>query len=364
VKLEETIKNLTEIINSKKRLAEVVKGELNDVKRRHKDLRRTVIKNNEDDITVASSDDEKPIVNYVLGYSGKGLVRKVKLMSYSRSKIDAPTPAEIFLFDVNVSSNETIYAFTDKGNIFRIIPDNVPEARGAGQGGVSFDSLFKEAQKGEIPVAFFNIKDKLDGNVIMFTKNGVVKKLAWEELVKFSRSSTSVINLKEGDSVVCVEIDEENKNLFYVTLKGIALHSVKEVSVYGKNAGGIKGISLDDGDSVIYATQVDDDVDTEILCATSFGTFVRRFVGNVRVIGRGGRGVKLVDLGDKKFNECVVFAKCIKQNDNGILTVVDRMGVVSHASIKDVSSNTKAGKGVSIAKLGVIQPLTVYCVRQ
>ncbi len=362
--LEELIKELTHIIESKKRLAEVVKQELLDVKRRYKDERRTVILKSEDEISVERFDDEKPIVNYVLGYSGKGLVRKVKLMSYSRSKVDKPTPSEIFNFEVSATSNDSVYAFTDKGNLYRIVMDNVPEARGAGQGGVPFDTLFKEAVKGETPLAFYNFgESQPKGQVIVFTKYGTVKKLDWEDL-QFSRSSCSYIKLKEGDSVLSVETDIEGKDLFYVTSKGMCLRTVKSVPVYGKNASGVRAISLNDDDFVVLATQVDDDTKTEVVAVSSFGTFVRKFTGLIKKIAKSGKGVKLIDLGDKKLNECVVFATCVKDNDKGQFTIVDRMGMVLHANLSDVNQNTKASKGASIAKLGVLQPATVYFVRQ
>ena len=363
--LEELIKQLTQIIESKKRLNEVVKQELLDVRRRYKDERRTVILKSEDEVAVERFDDEKPIVNYVLGYSGKGLVRKVKLMSYSRSKVDKPTPSEVFNFEVNATSNDTVYAFTDKGNLYRIVMDNVPEARGAGQGGVTFDSLFKEAVKGEIPLAFYNFGEaEPTGKVIAFTKNGTAKRLDFEELRQFTRSSCSYFKLKEGDSVISVETDVDGKDLFFVTNKGMCMHSTKNVPVYGKNASGVKAISLNNDDFVVLATQIDDDFKTEVVAVSSFGTFVRRFTGTVKKISNSGKGVKLIDLGDKKLDECVVFATCVQDGDKGLFTIVDRMGMVLHASLSDVNQNTKAAKGASIAKLGVIQPATVYYVRQ
>ncbi len=363
-KLEELIKELTHIIESKKRLNEVVKTELIDVRKRYKDERKTVVLGSEEEVLVERFDDEKPIVNYVLGYSGKGLVRKVKLMSYSRSKVDKPTPQEIFNFEVNATSNDRVYAFTDKGNLYRLTMDNIPEARGAGQGGVAFDTLFKEAVKGEIPLTFYNFGEaEPSGEVVVFTKNGIVKKLDWKDL-QFSRTSCSYIKLKEDDSVIGVESDIDGKDLFYVTSKGMCARCVKSVPVYNRNASGVKGISLDNGDSVIYATQVDDDTVTEVIATSSFGTFVRRYIGSIRKIAKSGKGIKLIDLGDKKLNECLVFAKCVKHDEKWLFTVVDRMGVVLHAELKDIPKNSKAGKGVSIAKLGVIQPSTVYCVRQ
>lgn len=362
VSLKELIKNLTEIIDSKRRLATVVKNELLDVKKRYKDARRTVILGSVEDVKVERFDDEKPVLNYVLGYSAKGLVRKVKVMSYSRSKVDKPSPSEIFLFEVNATSNDTVYAFTDKGNCYRLVLDNIPEARGAGQGGVTFDSLFKEAVKGEIPVAFFNLKENEKGILNFFTKYGTIKGLSVEEL-NFTRSSTQVIKLKDNDSVISVQLDIENKDLFYVTSRGICMRSVKEIPVYGKASAGVKGITLDGNDFVISVTQVDDDTKTEVLAISSFGTYTRKCIGLVRKIARGGRGVKLLDLGDSNLNECLVYANTVSFDSQGLLTIIDRLGVIFHVELESVVSSNKAGKGATLPKIGYVQPLSVYYVR-
>lgn len=364
VSLENLIAQLTNIIDSKRRLNQVVKEELLAVKKKYKEARRTVIVSSFNEVAPERYDDEKPVENYVLGYSGKGLIRKVKLMSYSRSKVDSPTPAEIFLFSVKATSNDSVYAFTNKGNLFKLVLDNIAEARGAGQGGVTFDSLFKEALKDEVPVAFYNFEgNQPNGKVIMFTKLGSVKCTEWADFV-FSRSSCQAIKLKEGDSLLGVETDVEGKDLFFVTRKGICLRANKDIPVQGRVAGGVKGIDLAPNDYLVCATQIDDDTNTEAIIVTSFGTFKKVFIGTISKTARACKGVKIADLGDSKLDECVVFANCNKNSDNALLTVVDRLGTIYYIDTLEIPQDSRTTKGRYIPKIGPCQPLVVYCVRR
>lgn len=362
--LEQLIKELTSIIDSKKKLAEVVKGEMLAVKKKFRDPRRTVIVGSEEEVKTERFDDEKPIENYVIGYSGKGLVRKVKAASFSRSKTDEPTPAEIFAFSVKATNNDVVYAFTDKGNIFRMIPDNIPEARGAGQGGVTFDSLFKEAVKDEIPVAFFTAENgEIKGKFIVFTKQGMVKLTDWTDM-EFSRSSTLAVKLKDGDEVLAVLPDEDNKDMFFATAKGMCLRAEKEVPLQGRVAGGVKGMDVADNDSVVSVALIPDDTETEVAVITSFGTFKRVLTGTITKTSRARKGVRLVDLGNEKLNECVVYAECFKQTDNATLVVADRIGAIYYVDLKKIPQDSRTTKGRYMSEIGLCQPLVVYRARR
>ncbi len=362
--LEQLIKELTSIIDSKKKLAEVVKGEMLAVKKKFRDPRRTVIVGSEEEVKTERFDDEKPIENYVIGYSGKGLVRKVKAASFSRSKTDEPTPAEIFAFSVKATNNDVVYAFTDKGNIFRMIPDNIPEARGAGQGGVTFDSLFKEAVKDEIPVAFFTAENgEIKGKFIVFTKQGMVKLTDWADM-EFSRSSTLAVKLKDGDEVLAVLPDEDNKDMFFATAKGMCLRAEKEVPLQGRVAGGVKGMDVADNDSVVSVALIPDDTETEVAVITSFGTFKRVLTGTITKTSRARKGVRLVDLGNEKLNECVVYAECFKQTDNATLVVADRIGAIYYVDLKKIPQDSRTTKGRYMSEIGLCQPLVVYRARR
>ncbi len=362
--LELLIKELTAIIESKKRLNEVVIDEITSIKKKYKDARKTEILSSIEDNKIERFDDEKPVENLIIGYSGKNLIRKVTVMSYSRSKTDTPSPAETFLFSVKATNKDVLYAFTNKGNLFRLIPDQIAEARGAGQGGVTFKSLFSEALKDEEPVAFFVAENgNISGKVLSFTAQGAVKATDWQDL-QFSRTSCQAIKLKDGDSVINVEQLDESKDLFFVTNKGICLRAENSVPIQGRVAGGVKGIELSGDDFVVYASLIDDDTDTEAVVVTSFGTFKKVLTGTITKTSRARKGVKIVDLGDERLNECVVYSKAFKQTDKALFTVVDRLGTICHIELSDIMQDSRTTKGKLVSKIGACQPQVVYCVRR
>ena len=325
--LKQLIASLTEIIESKRKLNALVVSELKDIKKRYKDARKSIIVSDGKEIDPTPSngkgDGEKAVETFALGVSAKGYVKKIKYAVFKKSNSGEPTPAEIFTAYAKVRSDNYAYAFTNKGNLFKINPDNVPEGRGTTQGGITFDGLFKEVQKGEKIVKIFAFDGEPQGKFILFTKQGVVKITEWNECA-ITRTSCKVINLKGDDEIVCVEQDQDDRSMFFVTAKGMCLKASKTVSVQKRDAGGVCGMDLSEGDEVIFATLIDDeDLTTECVIVTSFGTFKKVLTGAINKVGRGAKGVKIADLGDPKMNECVVYASCVTIEVKSLLTVVD-----------------------------------------
>ncbi len=367
--LKQLIKNLQEIVDSKKRLTEVVIDELNGVKKAYKSPRQSVVLKDFEPIKESgskkSAESAKEVENYVFGLSGKGLIRKVKVMSFSRSKSDTPSVEESFTLSNKVSSDEVVYAFTNFGNVYRIGLDRVPEAHGATQGGVLFEQLIKTAPKGETPVQFFSFKEgKESGKVIIFTRRGVSKITDFKEFTVMRGDVTVAMKLKDGDEVIAAEIVQKDADLLFVTEKGMCLRCVNTVSEQGKAAGGVAGMDVADGDKVIFAAQVQDDTETEAVIVTSFGTFKRVMVGTIPKTARARKGVKIAELGKAENNECVVYAGVRSQAERCIYTVVDRIGIIYHVEADDIPVEDRTSKGRTVAKIGPCQPLSVYCARR
>ena len=362
--LKALIKDLQEIVDSKKKLNALVVSELKEVKKKYKDQRKSIIVQDGKELDPEPSGDggDKVIETFALGVSGKGLVKKIKYGAFKRGA-DEPTPAEIFTSYVKVQSDKVCYAFTNKGNIFKINPDVIPEGRGLSQGGLQFDLIYKEAVKGETPVSFFAFDGEPCGNVLIFTKQGVVKSTPFSDFINI-RTSTIAIKLKDNDEVLSCSYDVDGKDMFFVTAKGVCLRAEKEVPVQGKGAGGVKGMDLSDDDEVIYASLIDDDLTTECVVATSFGTFKKVITGTITKTARGRKGVKICELGDSKLGECVVYANCVSPDDKSTLVVVDRIGAIYYVELSDVVQDGRTTKGRAIPKLGACQPLVVYCVRR
>lgn len=363
--LKQLIASLQEIIDSKRKLNSLVISELKEVKRKYKDARKSIIVKDGKELdpeTPKGGSGAKAEV-YALGISAKGLVKKIKYQAFKRFNQEDPSPAEIFTSYVKVSSDNYAYAFTNKGNLFKINPDIIPEGRGASQGGLAFNEIYKEAEKGEIPVSFFAFDGEPDGSYITFTKQGFVKVTDWKDSI-VSRTSIQTFKLKDDDEVISVMQNVENKDMFFVSSKGMCLRAEKSVPTQGRVAGGVKGMDVGDDDFVIYATLIDDDLTTECIVTTSFGTFKRVITGTITKTARARKGVKIVELGDPKMNECVVYANCVSPDDRFILTVVDRIGAVYYVDSLDVMQDGRTTKGKFVSKIGACQPLAVYCARR
>lgn len=365
VQLEKTIAYLQSIIDSKRKLNSVVIDELTAIKKKYKDDRRTVIVKDFEDAVPSRFDDERPIENYVIGFSGKNLVRKVKVASYSRSNVEKPTNGELFRFMVNAKSNECVYAFTNFGNVYKILPDNLPECKGAGQGGITFKNLFKDALATENPVAFFTVGENLpEGKLIFFTKNGMVKVSEWSEYA-ISKQSAIALKLKDGDELINVEQDIDGYEMYFVTKKGMTLRANKELPVQLRLAGGVKGMEVADGDEVVYAEQVGEHKKNALFIVTSFGTFKRVGIeGNISRLKRACKGVKIADLGDAKMNEEIIFAKCVKLPVEGKVSILDRMGMMHYVNADKIPEDGRVSKGKILKDVGSCQPLEVYFPKQ
>ncbi len=358
--------SLQEIIDSKRKLNSVVISELKEVKKKYRDNRKTIIVKDGKEVDPTptnTGNGEKVIETFALGVSAKGFVKKIKYPVFKKFNSDEPSLSEIFTSYAKVKSDNYAYAFTSKGNLFKINPDIVPEGRGMTQGGITFDGLFKEVQKGEKIVKIFAFEDAPLGRFIVFTKQGAVKITEWSEC-QITRTSCQVMKLKDGDEVLSVCQDEDNKIMFFVTEKGVCLRADKDVPVQGRIAGGVKGMDVASDDSVVYAGLIDDDFTTECVIVTSFGTFKKVITGTITKTSRARKGVKICELGDPKMNEIVVYAGCVSPEDRSLLTIVDRIGAIYYVDSQIIPQDSRTTKGRTIPNIGVCQPQDVYCVRR
>jgi DNA gyrase/topoisomerase IV subunit A len=152
--------------------------------------------------------------------------------------------------------------------------------------------------------------------------------------------------------------------MFFVSSKGMCLRAEKTVPVQGRVAGGVIGMDLAEDDFVVYASLIDDDLTTECVIATSFGTFKKVITGTITKTARGRKGVKICELGDAKLNELVVYASCVSPDDKSTLVVVDRIGAIYYVELSDVIQDGRTTKGRTIPKHGSCQPLVVYSARR
>ncbi|MBP5308133.1 MAG: DNA topoisomerase 4 subunit A [Clostridia bacterium] len=370
-KLEEELKDLkalmeklAAIIDSRRLQMNVIKEEMNAIKKKYKSPRRSVIIGADEQSDISVTDEVRPIENFVFVYTAAGNFKKVPRKNFDMS--DRRITQQSSLNDIPalclpVTTEETVYAFTNFGNCYKIDAETAPACKFRDKG-VSFADVAEGCVKGEKPVRFFAFKDALpEGNLLFFTKQGMVKKTAWSEY-GLQKKAFQAAKFKDGDEVVSIEEDKPDSTILFVTHGGLCLNALKdEIPLQGRISGGVRGINLNEGDYVEYAGQVAEEAEGEMVVVTSFGTFKRVIIsGALEPMARARKGVKVVDLGDGA--ECVVFASFVTEPYD--IAVQERLGDLYTVNTEDIEIDIRTSKGKVLKARKKTQPMACWkCIK-
>lgn len=356
--IKELIKEYEGIIASKKKQFEVVIKEMNELRKKFADERRTVICHDEADISVRKV-SEKPVAeNFVVAITATGKIRKLKPTSFKRAKeLSTPTLKDMFTNYVHATTEQTVYAFTNIGNCFKLDVEVLPEAKGSVIEGVSLQDLFRQAAANEKPVALFAVNGIAvpDGKLVFVTKDGMIKVTPWSEYTVL-KGYYQAMKVKDGDEIITIEQYDEAKTMLYVTKLGMTLNMTYEgMPEQGRVAGGVKGMGLYEGDEVIYATQIGEKA--KVLLGASNGMFKTVECDTIKKLVKTRKGVMIFDLGDKKFGEIVLAAKVLGEATG--IYILDRLGAEAYTEVSATANDSREGKGKTLKGIGNCQPETV-----
>ena len=312
-KLEEELKalkilieKLTAIVNSQRMQLNVVKEELLEIKKKYKTPRRSTFVQTEEEADPERNDIREPGVPCLMVITADGKIKCVNEKNYlsSNKTISANSKkSAVVVRSARVMSDELVLIFSDRGNCYRIF--GMDCMKKFGESGYALSDLFEDAEKGERPVSV--LKAFPEGNLLFVTKRGMLKKTPRSEY-NLSKSSFTAIRLNEGDSLLEVQIDsaEEGVTVFFVTRGGMCLNARKDdIPEQGRVAGGVKGMNLNEGDEVLFASQIDGE--GEIVVAISGGRWKRVIAAQVDTLPRYRKGVQIASLKGEK----VIFAEYV-----------------------------------------------------
>ena len=346
--LKALIEKLQAILDSKKLQMNVVKDEITAIKRKYKEERKSVIVSQEDSKGPSPESYKKPVENLVMVYTAAGNIKKVPKKNYDMSdkSVDGSSSLnDIPLLTLPVTSDMYVYAFTNKGNCVRFDLENTPTGKYR-EKGTPFKELFDECAKDEKPVHMFAVGETMpEGDILFFTKQGMVKRTAWADY-NVQKRFFQAAKLKDGDEIISVENEKECTTVLFVTKNGLCLNAMKDdIPTQGRISGGVKGIALTD-DEVIFAGQVDEEAEGEIIVVTSYGSFKRVIIsGALEPMGRGRKGVKIVDVGGG--SERVVYSGYVTEPfDLLVKEKDDNMYIVNTEKI-EIDSRTSRGKFIA-----------------
>ena len=350
--LKKLIVRLTAIVESKKLQMEVVRDELKEIKKQYKSERRSNLVFDVNDIKVEKFDDVKPAVNCVLAYTADDKIKIVQEKNFSMSDKmpgEKSTLSDVFALLLRTATDRTVYSFTNLGNCHKLDLTDAEPGKLRDKG-VAYAKIAPDALEGERPVAFFEVGEKMPkGSLLFYTRLGYVKKTEWKEY-GIIKSTFQACKVNEGDEIIGIEQDdpEPTTTLFFVTANGMCLNAYKnDIPTQGRVSAGVRGISLGDGDFVVFAGQIDGE--GEIIVATSGNTYKKVIASQVDPMARYRKGVRIADLGkDRK----IIYAdyvtepyKIAVQMDDGSIAVADSEDDISIEDRSTKGKNIKLKKG-------------------
>lgn len=342
------IVKLTEVVNSTKKQYDVVKSELLEIKKKFKNPRKTFFMK-EEEIVMEEEESTPDVKELIILKTPQDNIKVVNLKQYkllAKENFDSATLNDLFLLKLPILSTGNILAFSNFGNCYKATVESLGECRLRDKGTPEW-TIFKEMQKNEKIVALFDENDMQNkGNLLFFTKEGMVKKTAKQEN-SLLKKIYQVIKLKDGDELLNVEAEPESPyTLVFVTKKGMILNAKSDdVPVQGRVSGGVRGISLSSDDSCV-GISIATGGEGEIVCVSDNGYAKRVVVSQIDEMARYRKGMKLLSGGGAG-NE-VRLGKVVREST--ILCVVDNENGLHFKNTDLVSIEARTGKGKILEK--------------
>jgi DNA gyrase subunit A len=349
LELKEKISYYKSILEDEKKLLQIIKDELNELKEKYRDERRTGILDQPVDLEIEDLIAEEQVVIIL---THQGYIKRMPIDTYRSQKrggkgiIGLNTKEDDFVEHIFITSTHNYFLFfTNKGRVYRLRVFEIPEASRQARGRAIVNLL--ELEEGErisavIPIREFDEERFL----IMVTRNGLIKKTP---LIEYESRYTGLIGLtlREGDELIGVKYTDGDQNVIIVTHKGKAIHfNEREVRSMGRSAMGVKAITLEKDDYVI-GMGVDSEGE-DLLVITEKGYGKRTPLDEYRPQKRGGRGLITAKITGK--NGKLAGIKIVRDGQD--LIVITSEGIIIRTDITSISRLGRNTQGVKIIRIG------------
>jgi DNA gyrase subunit A len=334
---------------------QIIKEELNEVAKEYGDERRTQIIYSAEDFSI-----EDMIANedVVITITHEGYIKRTAINNYKRQgrggigAKGTTTKEEDFVEHLFIASTHNyLLFFTEKGKCYWLKAFEIPEGSKASKGR-SIRNLIQIENDDKIK-AFINIanlddKEFIENHfIVMVTRKGTIKKTAVKEYSRPRSTGIIAINIEEGDELIDAQLTDGNNEIVIATHQGMAIRfNESTVRDMGRNATGVKGITLEEGDFVIGMVVVKHP-DTQLLVVSEKGYGKRSKIDEYRLTNRGGKGVKTIHI-TPKTGHLIAIKPVLDTDDLMIITKENNMIRTSVSSIREAGRNTQ---GVILIRL-------------
>ena len=345
------IADLADILAKPERVATIIKEELEEVKRKFGDARRTELMVGE----VLSLEDEDLIeeTDVLITLSNKGYIKRLDQAEFTAQKRGGRGVQGTGVKDddfvrelVSTSTHDHLLFFTNKGRVYRLKGYEIPEY-GRTAKGLPIVNLLK-LDEGESIQTIINVEqDRSDEAYLFFTtRQGVVKRTNVAEFSNIRQNGLKALNLRDEDELINVFLTDGNTDVIIGTKYGYSVRfNEAVVRNMGRSATGVRGVNLRDGDKVVGASVITDQ--DEVLVITEKGYGKRTMASEYPTKGRGGKGIKTANITEK--NGPLAGLLTVKGDED--LMIITDTGVMIRTSVGNISQTGRSTQGVKVMRL-------------
>ncbi len=348
----ELLKKIAEykaILADEQLVLNIISEELNEIKEKFGDERRSEITIGEESI---EDEDLIPQSEVVITISHTGYIKRLPVTTYRSQRrggkgvIGMDTKDNDFVEHLFVTNtHHYLMFFTNKGKVYRLKAYEIPDLSRTARGTPIINLI--QIEQGETVNAVIPVESFESDKYLFFaTKNGLVKKTPLEDYSNIRKGGLIAITLREDDDLIGVRLTDGNQSIIMGTKQGMSIHfPEQDVRPMGRGATGVKGIHLDDHDVVIDMDVVQED--NSVLIVTSKGYGKRTPVEEYRMQSRGGKGIKTLNVTSK--NGPVVGLKVVREDED--LMVITALGTIIRTSMSGISMMGRNTQGVKLINI-------------
>ena len=345
------IADLADILAKPERVSQIIKDELDEVKRKFGDQRRTELMVGE----VLSLEDEDLIeeADVLITLSNKGYIKRLDQAEFTAQKRGGRGVQGTGVKDddfvrelVSTSTHDHLLFFTNKGRVYRLKGYEIPEY-GRTAKGLPIVNLLK-LDEGESIQTIINVESERSDDAYLFftTRHGIVKRTSVKEFANIRQNGLKALNLKNEDELINVLLTEEDTDIIIGTKFGYAVRfNQSAVRGMSRIATGVKGVNLREGDTVVGASVITDQ--DEVLIITEKGYGKRTVATEYPTKGRGGKGMKTANVAEK--NGPLSGLLTVKGDED--LMIITDTGVMIRTNVANISQTGRSTMGVKVMRL-------------
>ncbi|CMV55095.1 TPA: DNA gyrase subunit A [Streptococcus pneumoniae] len=345
------IADLADILAKPERVSQIIKDELDEVKRKFSDKRRTELMVGQ----VLSLEDEDLIEesDVLITLSNRGYIKRLDQDEFTAQKRGGRGVQGTGVKDddfvrelVSTSTHDHLLFFTNKGRVYRLKGYEIPEY-GRTAKGLPVVNLLKLDEDESIQTVINVESDRSDDAYLFFTtRHGIVKRTSVKEFANIRQNGLKALNLKDEDELINVLLAEGDMDIIIGTKFGYAVRfNQSAVRGMSRIATGVKGVNLREGDTVVGASLITDQ--DEVLIITEKGYGKRTVATEYPTKGRGGKGMQTAKITEKNG---LLAGLMTVQGDEDLMIITDT-GFMIRTNLANISQTGRATMGVKVMRL-------------